>query len=101
MKVLKLKCDARAPDRATPDISRCAGFALLVANSTPSRKLLPKLAGFAAFRKQQVHDTAASRAKDLMCLEDRSQSGFRYTCAREYQNPSRAATRRQTRLHKA
>jgi hypothetical protein len=52
-----------------PDASSAA---LLVANSTPSRKLLPKLAGFAAFHKQQVHDTAASRAKDLMCLEDRS-----------------------------
>jgi hypothetical protein len=56
--VLKLKCDARAPDRATPYVSRCAGFALLVPNSLPSGELLPKLAGFAAFQEQHFHDTA-------------------------------------------
>jgi hypothetical protein len=57
--MLKLKGDARAPDRASADICRCACFALLVADSSPSRKLLPKLACFAAFHEQQVEDTAA------------------------------------------
>jgi hypothetical protein len=56
--VLKLKCDARAPDQSIPYVSRCADFALLVPNPLPSGELLPKLAGFAACQQQHVRDAA-------------------------------------------